>query len=932
MSKVEASAYLPTIATYNVRSLFPKVGNIRTDILERGITLGFFSEIWERSENKKHKFEIEKLLESHGLKYISTPRPRGWGGAAIIANQEYFKLEKIEITIPHNLEVVWGLLTSKSEIAKYKKMIVCSFYSPPKTKKNQKLVDHLVTTLHMLATKHPQAPILMGSDKNSMDIRPILNCGLKIRQVVDLPTRKGKILDIILMSIPQYYNSPVIIPPVPCDNPEDGVPSDHWVPVCYPHTARHHPPKRRFRTVRYRPLPEDGVRKFGKWITSQNCETQYRSERFTADEQAMWLQKLLIDKLDEVCPVQTMKVSYQDKPFINNELKTLSRKKQREYVKNGKSEKYKKIKAKFDDKYKKAAQKYMRSKVDDLKEIQPGKAYSILKSMGAQPGDCADDQTFTLPGHENLTPQQSAEMIAEHFAAISQEYSPLNVNLLPVRVRKRLADNTNPPIISEFECYQKLRKAKKPKSVIPGDLPSRLVKEFIVELSKPYSDLFNNILQSASWPQQFKVEHVTPISKIPLPQSEDDLRPISLTSFPSKVLEQFVVGWLLDVFGHKLDFRQYGGFRGNSVCHYLIEFINFILHQQESESTAVLASLVDFSKAFNRQDHSILITKLCDLGTPGWLLKIVVAFLSNRSMKVKYKGAYSSLFSLPGGGPQGSLLGLFLFLVLIDDIGFDSQNNNVGELITRKKKVKEVNQIHLKYVDDLALAESINMNTQLIEIPQNERPLPDAYRSRTGHKLKSESFKISDQLNEIYLYAQENKMKLNLEKTKLMLFNPCISKDFMPDITISTTRLELVERAKLLGVILTSDLKWEQNTQYIVQRCNSKVWTLRRLKKLGASKDDLLEVYFKQIRTILEYASPVWNSGLTGDDIINLERVKKTVLHIILGDSYNFNSWFRINPNQGGRTDQPKFCPVIARTERFKKSSLRYLINLLNNQ
>ena len=120
----------------------------------------------------------------------------------------------------------------------------------------------------------------------------------------------------------------------------------------------------------------------------------------------------------------------------------------------------------------------------------------------------------------------------------------------------------------------KLRKAKKPKSIIPGDLPSTVVKEFLVELSKPYSDLFNNILQSASWPEQFKVEHVTPIAKIPQPQCEDDLRPISLTSFPSKVLEQFVVGWLLEIFGHKLDFRQYGGFRGNSICHYLIEFIN----------------------------------------------------------------------------------------------------------------------------------------------------------------------------------------------------------------------------------------------------------------------------------------------------------------------------------------------------------------------
>ena len=173
-----------------------------------------------------------------------------------------------------------------------------------------------------------------------------------------------------------------------------------------------------------------------------------------------------------------------------------------------------------------------------------------------------------------------------------------------------------------------------------------------------------------------------------------------------KVLERFVVGWLLE-----LDFRQYRGFRGTSICHYLIEFINAILHQQESESTAVLASLVNFSKDFNRQDHSILITKLCDLGTPGWLLKLVVAFLTNRSMKMEYKGAYSCLFSLPGGRPQGSLLWLFLFLALIDYIGFDGQTNNVGELISRKKEVQEVNQIHLNYVDDLTIAESVDMNT-----------------------------------------------------------------------------------------------------------------------------------------------------------------------------------------------------------------------------
>ena len=103
-------------------------------------------------------------------------------------------------------------------------------------------------------------------------------------------------------------------------------------------------------------------------------------------------------------------------------------------------------------------------------------------------------------------------------------------------------------------------------------------------------------------------------------------------------MEQFVVTWLLEIIGDKMDFRQYGGVKGNSICHYLIELINFILHQQESESTAVLACLVDFAKAFNRQDHTILITKLSDMGVPGWLLRLVIAFLKDRKMKVKYKG------------------------------------------------------------------------------------------------------------------------------------------------------------------------------------------------------------------------------------------------------------------------------------------------------
>ena len=80
-----------------------------------------------------------------------------------------------------------------------------------------------------------------------------------------------------------------------------------------------------------------------------------------------------------------MRVSGQDKPFINKELKALSRRKQREYMKNGKSEKYKDLATVFSRKYKAAAKSFIRNKVDQLKEAEPGKAFGVLKSMGAQP-------------------------------------------------------------------------------------------------------------------------------------------------------------------------------------------------------------------------------------------------------------------------------------------------------------------------------------------------------------------------------------------------------------------------------------------------------------------------------------------------------------------------------------------------------------------
>ena len=307
-------------------------------------------------------------------------------------------------------------------------------------------------------------------------------------------------------------------------------------------------------------------------------------------------------------------------------------------------------------------------------------------------------------------------------------------------------------------------------------------------------------------------------------------------------------------------------------------------------------------------------------------------------MQVNYKGELSSIKSLPGGGPQGTILALLLFIVLINDFGFEGQQNNVGDVVTNKRNIKLMNKIHLKYVDDFTLAEAINLPEKLIKVP--DRPRPDNFNERTGHALPLESSNVYKQMLKINEYARQNDMKLNFKKTKVMTFNPCTSIDFMPKMTFEENELELVSQIKLLGITLGSNLKWTTNTENMIVKSSKKLWMLRRLKKLGAKVIDLVEVYTKQIRCILEFAAPAWQGSITQAERVALERVQKCACHIILGDQYlsyknalralgletlesrrkklslkfalkaskhsKFKSWFKANENNNLNTRQVK--------------------------
>ena len=210
---------------------------------------------------------------------------------------------------------------------------------------------------------------------------------------------------------------------------------------------------------------------------------------------------------------------------------------------------------------------------------------------------------------------------------------------------------------------------------------------------------------------------------------------------------------------------------------------------------------------------------------------------------------------------------------------------------------------------------------------------------------------------ETAVYAANNEMQINHKKTKLMLFNPCTSVDFMPDFQLGNKEIELVEEIRLLGLILRSDMKWTSNTEFIVKKGYKKLWMMRRLKELGANEDDLIDVYIKQIRSVLELAVPASHGAITQAERDEIERVQKCALHIVLDDDYlsyrnalmsvNLDSlenrrsklclkfakkaakhpkhkqWFKVKTVQKNtRQRKTKYCTVIANKGRYKKSPI----------
>ena len=126
-------------------------------------------------------------------------------------------------------------------------------------------------------------------------------------------------------------------------------------------------------------------------------------------------------------------------------------------------------------------------------------------------------------------------------------------------------------------------------------------------------------------------------------------------------------------------------------------------------------------------------------------------------------------------------------------------------------------------------------------------------------------------------------MILNQKKTKIMIFNFTQNYQFVTRLTLNNENLEIVKSTKLLGVIISDNLKWDENTIYLIKKAYKRMQLLRKVSKFTVSKDERKHIYVQYIRSILEQSCVVWHSSLTQENSEDLERVQKAAVRIILG-------------------------------------------------
>lgn len=368
---------------------------------------------------------------------------------------------------------------------------------------------------------------------------------------------------------------------------------------------------------------------------------------------------------------------------------------------------------------------------------------------------------------------------------------------------------------SIFEVHRLLSSLKR-KSCGPDGLPHWVFRNSATSLSPAVAFLFNRSINESRFPMCLKKAIVCPIPKISRAVNVSDFRPVSLLPILSKIFEKLVSKHFILPFIRKklttLQFAYVAG-PGSGTCCSLTLLNDRILNFLDTPG-AVRVLTVDFSKAFDKILHSSIVTSAVNFRLPVNVILWLKSFLSDRFQCVRVGGTFSSWSAISSGVPQGSVLGPLLFCMVVDSFSCVSPNS-----------------MCTKYADDVTIVHFVRQSSE--------------------DNLQLEWDNVTNWSATHSLPVNRSKCSVMDIVTKKRLTLSCV-------IDPEGNTLKSVTNVTILGVVFSSDMKWNLYFDNIVKKASKRMYLFYNLIRAGCPSSLLLQAYLAYVRSVLLYCFPVF--------------------------------------------------------------------------
>jgi len=352
-------------------------------------------------------------------------------------------------------------------------------------------------------------------------------------------------------------------------------------------------------------------------------------------------------------------------------------------------------------------------------------------------------------------------------------------------------------------------------------IPIFIFKYCVDIVSSAISQLFNKSISDGVFPDCLKIAKVIPVHKTGDRKAVNNYRPISVLPTLSKIFERLMFERLSGFLSqcNILSPHQFGFRKNSNTSDAIVEFLD---HAYDSFSCRkyFISIFLDFSKAFDTVNHSILLEKLSHLGIRGVALTWFRSYLYNRVQYVRVGPSKSRLLPTTIGVPQGSILGPVLFLIYINDMC------NCSDRLA-----------YVHFADDTT-----------------------AFHS--GSDLQMLARETNVDLIKLRNWLHSNRLSLNISKTSFMLFVD--KKVDVPLIHIDGVAIERTREARFLGVLVDDRLTFSGHTSQLARKISQTIGILNRNSSLLPIRVKA-NLYYALIFSRISYGIIAWGCSLVSN-------------------------------------------------------------------